>query len=191
MPFIFKTYGSILVLSLVLVVAQWSPEWLYYERTKLAQGELWRLVSGHFTHSNAAHLSLNLVGFWLWRLLQPATLPQHRILSLSLLLALIISLLFWFTLPQLHWYVGFSGILYSLFGAWVGYLLYTREYLIGSILGLTLIGKTLWDATHPDNLSQQLIAVPVVYQAHLYGLALSPLSTWYLYRRIPAIHTQA
>ena len=183
MPFIFKTYGSVFVLSMVLGIAQWLPELLYYERTKLAQGELWRLVTGHFIHSNAAHLWLNLIGLWLWVLLQPPMLRTQRLLSLSILLGGMISILFWLTLPKLQWYVGFSGILYSLFGAWVGYLLYTREYLWGGVIGALLIGKTVWDAFHIDTLSQQLIGVPVIYQAHLYGLVLSPLSALWLYRR--------
>lgn len=189
MPFILKTYGSVLIMSLIILIAQGLPDLFYYERTKLAQGELWRLVTGHFTHNNTAHLLLNLTGFWLWIVLQPPTLRIQRLMSLSILVAGLMSGLFWFTLPKLGWYLGFSGVLYSLFGAWAGYLLYTRDYLLGVLLAATLIGKTLWDAIHPDSISQQLIGAPVVYHAHIYGLLLSPLSALCLYRRSsPAPH---
>lgn len=184
-----KTYWPIGVLSGVLLVAQLIPDLLYYERIR--NGEYWRFITGHFTHSNYLHLLLNLVGLWLWATLQPTTLSIKRVLSLSLLLALSISMLFWFTLPTLQWYVGFSGILYSLFGAWAIYLLYTHDYFLGGLFSIALVAKTLWDANHSDNLSQQLIGVPVVYQAHFYGLLLSPFSALWLYRRESNTNTQA
>lgn len=191
MPYLVKAYWPILLLSTLMVLAQLLPEVLTYQRDKLAQGDWWRLVTGHFTHSNVNHLVLNLTGLWLWVFLQPTHLPAQRLLGLTLFLALVISLAFWFINPNLVWYVGFSGVLYSLFGAWIGYLFYTREYLTSVLLGLALIGKSVWDATHNDTVSQQLIGVPVIYQAHWYGLILSPLSAMWLYRRLPTPNTKA
>lgn len=186
-----RAIGAIMVLSTVMLIAQAYPEVLQYHRAKLAQGELWRLVTGHFTHSNFNHLCLNLMGLGLWAILQPKTLSLPKVLSLSLFLALIISLLFWVLNPHLQWYVGYSGVLYSLFGAWVFYLIGNHEYFTALVFGLALMGKTFWDALYPDSLSQQLIAVPVVYQAHWYGLLLSPLSAFWLYRRPSTMDTKA
>ena len=33
-----------------------------YDRTLILQGELWRLMTGHFAHSNFNHLALNCAG---------------------------------------------------------------------------------------------------------------------------------
>ena len=36
--------------------------WLAYRRAAIAQGQIWRLVTGHLVHVGAAHLAWNLAG---------------------------------------------------------------------------------------------------------------------------------
>lgn len=51
-------------LAAAALLAQWLPgaaEWAAYQREGVLQGELWRIVTGHFVHFSAAHLANNLV----------------------------------------------------------------------------------------------------------------------------------
>lgn len=53
-----------LALVAVLVLAQWAPgasDWMVYDRTAVAEGQWWRVVTGHFIHYSWPHLANNLL----------------------------------------------------------------------------------------------------------------------------------
>ena len=48
----------------VLVLAQWAPgasDWMVYDRIAVAEGQWWRVVTGHFIHYSWPHLANNLL----------------------------------------------------------------------------------------------------------------------------------
>ena len=101
-----------LTISLIAIAFWFTPQsrdGLFYDRDLIAQGQWWRLWSGHLAHHSASHLWWNLVVFlpaagWLERL-QP-TLARF-FLAVS---PLIISGALWSLDPKLQFYAGLSGV---------------------------------------------------------------------------------
>ena len=50
---------------LLFVFGGSAPEALVFDRQAILQGELWRLVTSHWVHSDVEHLTWNLVAFGL------------------------------------------------------------------------------------------------------------------------------
>lgn len=142
---------------------------LRYDRTALAQGELWRLLTGHLVHLGWSHLLLNLLGLSLVWLLVGEALNLKGWLLLLLVSATLVSTALWLLYPQLQWYVGLSGLLHGmLFGGAV--VLFGTGDKWGAILALLVILKLLaeqiWGAL-PG--SEAASGGPVIVEAHLYG----------------------
>ncbi|MFQ5509733.1 MAG: rhombosortase [Leptospirillia bacterium] len=96
-----------------VVVLSWlwpdGHAWLAYDRSAIAAGEFWRLLTGHLCHASGAHLGWNLAAFiclssWLERS-EGRRLP---ILLSAFALGTGIAL-FAFT-PKVGVYVGLSGL---------------------------------------------------------------------------------
>ena len=98
------------------VLAAWlylAPEltlWLEYDRTAIAAGELWRLVTGHWTHWSGEHLFWDLLVFIVAAGVWERQGKRRRLLVCLLGSALAISLAIWLLLPQMTFYRGLSGI---------------------------------------------------------------------------------
>ncbi len=158
-------------LSLGLILLQtWQTE-LYFQRHLIQSGEIWRLWTGNLVHTNAWHLGLNLLGWLMFLLLSPNQLSQRYLsFSLLVLMTLVGGGLYIFN-PNLLWYVGFSGVLYGLFSLAGIYWLLERDYWLGCILLLLSGGKAISDILlGTGSLSTPLIAAPVIYMAHVYGI---------------------
>ena len=61
---------------LIYLVAGPAPAGLLFDRAALANGEVWRLLTGHLVHSDPAHLAWNLAE-------KVATSMRHSILPES------------------------------------------------------------------------------------------------------------
>lgn len=161
------------VFTALLPLLQFFHEALLYQRDHIAAGEVWRLLSGQLVHTNGWHVLLNIAGLWLLGLFQPQTHTYRYYWLQMMWLALSVAAGLWWLQAQLQWYAGFSGILYGMFFitglAW----LQQRAWLTAAVLLLGVCGKTVWDwqagAAHSPTAA--LIAAPVVYAAHLYGMA--------------------
>lgn len=158
----------LLVLGLCFVLQLVPAEAVYFERQAIAQGELWRLLSGHFVHLNWSHFALNMAGlFMLWLFFRHYQ-RQVDWLRAILLIALLCSAGLYAD-GQLASYVGFSGVLHGLFV--LGALYERRRYLLSGwvLLGL-LLGKLVWEQWQgalPG--SEALSGGRVAVNAHLYG----------------------
>lgn len=108
---------SLGVLALALWLIPGANAVLQLERTAIAAGEFWRLITGHLTHWTASHLGWDLAAFALL-----GTLIERR--SRRLLVAtlatsaLAISAAVWFFEPDLATYRGLSGVDSALFATW-------------------------------------------------------------------------
>lgn len=104
-----------LILGLVLLAgSQFFPETLLWQREKILDGELWRLLTGHWLHLNVPHFVLNIMaGLVLMVWLKPYVSFAEIALQLFLLSTLL-SLCLLVFIPQLDWYGGLSGILHGL-----------------------------------------------------------------------------
>ncbi|HDZ8912136.1 TPA: rhombosortase [Aeromonas hydrophila] len=88
---------------------------LSFDRTLIAQGEGWRIITGNVAHTNLWHLLLNLSGLWVLYSLFREYLTGFRLPLLLLLLCSAVGLGIWWWCPQTQWYMGLSGALHGLF----------------------------------------------------------------------------
>lgn len=142
---------------------------LRYERTGIADGELWRLLTGHFTHLGPTHLVLNIAGLAVVWLLVGSAFALWEWTFITFLSLGVIDLCFWLLDPDLSWYVGMSGLLHSMLVA--GILGRIREAPRESLaLGAIVLAKVVWEQfAGPLPGSESSAGGPVVVNAHLYG----------------------
>lgn len=104
-----------IVLSLVAVLIAVFDfnDLLAYHREYISQGQYWRILSGHITHSNINHLLLNAAGIWLiWALYGEYVKIQEYTIIIVLSSLYISGGMYIFT-PSSEVYYGLSGVLHS------------------------------------------------------------------------------
>ncbi len=133
---------ALAALSLAAALPGWTA--LRYDRGGVSEGELWRLVTGHFAHLGPSHLVLNIAGLGLvwflvggaWGALQWSFVAVFAVAS--------IDLGFWFVDEHLAWYVGMSGLLHALLAA--GILRQLREMPVElGALAVLLVAKIAYE----------------------------------------------
>jgi rhomboid family GlyGly-CTERM serine protease len=88
---------------------------LQYDRAAIADGEIWRLLSGHWVHSSFDHFFWDVLAFGC--LGAACELRGRRqFLVCVVVSAIAISLTIWLALPEMSVYRGLSGIDSALFG---------------------------------------------------------------------------
>ena len=141
---------------------------LRYERSTLASGQWWRLLSAHVVHLDLRHALLNVVGLALvWALFARDYSPKAWLAIVLGAIAAIDAGL-WLGDSTVQWYVGSSGALHGAMAA--GALAHVRRgERDGWVLVALLAGKLLYEQTVGAlPLSGR---DPVVVDAHLYGVA--------------------
>ena len=154
----------LLSLTCVLALGDNISAVLRYDRSAIAAGGWWRLLTAHIVHLDAHHLLLNELGLVLmWSLFAQDFDPvQWCVIVFSGALAISCGL--WWLSPHIAWYVGASGVLHAVMGAGAANHLITRAW-DRWILTLGLCGKLAWE--HWGGHASPL----VVTDAHLYGAA--------------------
>ena len=103
--------GMVAILAYLFFGA--APEVLVFDRDAITHGELWRLVTGHWVHSDLEHAIWDITALLLLGVLFEARL-QWR-LPLALLVGTVgVDVWLWWGDPALQYYCGLSGILNSL-----------------------------------------------------------------------------
>ncbi|MGH7411347.1 MAG: rhombosortase, partial [Candidatus Methylomirabilis sp.] len=87
---------------------------LQYDRAAIAAGELWRILSGHWTHVSADHLFWNVLAFVVLGAIGERS-SRVRFYTCLVGSAVVIPVALWTALPQLRTYRGLSGIDSALF----------------------------------------------------------------------------
>jgi rhomboid family GlyGly-CTERM serine protease len=152
----------LLVLDAVLGLGDSVGQLLRYDRSAIAAGGWWRLLTAHIVHLDAHHLILNELGLVLmWSLFAQDYDPVEWC-AIVLGGALAISSGLWWLSPRVSWYVGASGVLHSVMAAGAAKHLATRawdRWILIAGLGAKL-GWEQWGGS----------AAPlIVVDAHLYG----------------------
>lgn len=160
----------IVIVSVILALMEpMSSEWFAYDRDQLNNFEWWRLITGHFLHTNITHLLLNTLGLTLLWALHGHYYPAQRCVILFLILCLGTSGSLYIFSPQMQWYVGLSGVLHGLFiiGA---YFDIQNKYKTGWLMlvgvWLKVAHEQIYGASEEVT---QLIGANVAIDAHLFG----------------------
>jgi len=143
---------------------------LIYHRSAIAEGQIWRIFTGHLIHSNFWHLLLNLASLMMIGWLFSQHLSTKVWVIIFALSALMISFAYYFTAPQFEYYVGLSAILYAVII--IGALLDIKQQpVIAGIILLVVTGRVIWQQIYgtADEL-EQLIDERVAVESHLFGI---------------------
>ena len=183
MPLVFAVVGAVAV-----AFGDDGREVLRYDRAAIADGEYWRLVSGHIAHLGFRHLLLNLAGLALvWLLVGRRYRTRHWIL-VAAISVLLMDAGFWFVDAGMRWYVGLSGLLHGLLLA--GAIRGLRSLPVESIVICTLlVAKLAYEqVAGPLPGAEAAAGGAVVVNSHLYGAIGGALSTLVFWRgvRTPA-----
>src|SRR5690606_11630368 len=144
-------------------------EHFIYCRARLL-GEFWRLWTSHWVHVSCVHYLLNILSFICLPFIFPRVTISH-FTAILLILPPLISLSFYFFLPNIEAYAGLSGVLH---GAYVAvacvHLLYKRERGFAALVLFLIFAKLVWENTIGNVGMAQLIGSPVLVEAHLLGV---------------------
>lgn len=165
-------YWGTWLLLLIWVSTQYlgGPMLWDYSRSAIIDGQVWRVLSGHFVHINTTHLLMNSLGLLGIVSVFGQTLSSARPLVLSIVIALGISLALWLTEPQLIHYAGASGVLHGLFAAGI-VLAHDLSVRLRLVAAAALIAKLIGE-TQFNTGSAELIGAPVIHAAHQWGAGL-------------------
>jgi len=160
-----------LLLILLCAVLQWSgavPE-LRYDRQLIASGQWYRVISANFVHLNNSHLLMNVLGVVMVMVFFSNHLKKRQWIGLIVVSSLFVSIGLMLFNPEIHRYVGLSGVLHGLFIA--GAMAEIKRFpLSGWLLLAVLLAKLAWEqlvGAMPG--SESMIKGHVVVDSHFYG----------------------
>ena len=161
---------AVIIIAVVLALSgDTGREWLRFDRQAIANGDFWRLISGHFVHLSPAHLALNIAGLLLiWHLIGSSLTWRHWLLvCIAALIGMNAG--FWWLQPHLESYVGLSGLLHGVLAAGIVSAAGSKQLEIW-ILGAALIAKLTYEQLlGPLPGSEETSGGTVIVAAHAYG----------------------
>ncbi|WP_144393568.1 rhombosortase [Pleionea sediminis] len=162
----------LIIASIAILLAAFNQqlhEVLSYQRSLISDGELWRLVTGNFLHSNWPHLLLNIGGlFLIWFVYNDLGDPLWQWIFLLTPLLGCTLLLFAFS-PDLEGYVGLSGGLHGTIVAF-GLADFRKNKLLSVLLVIGVTMKLGYEQVYGSSESiKELIQSNVAIDAHLWG----------------------
>lgn len=142
-----------------------------WDREGIANGEWWRLVTGHLVHLDMSHAVLNLAAIALMLIIVGRAWSARRWFGLIVVAMVVIDAGLWW-LTDLEWYVGFSGVVHAMAAAALVQPLVARDPLawVVGLLGLTkLLYEIRFGALPFLVWAGGMSAVPVVTEVHALG----------------------
>jgi rhomboid family GlyGly-CTERM serine protease len=142
---------------------------LRYERSALADGELWRLVTGHLVHLGWSHAVMNVAALGVLTLVLARFLRPLDWLWLILISALTIDAGLNWVSADVVWYVGLSGVLHGIW-AGAGVSAWHIDPRQAAVLTALIVAKLAYETlVGAVPLTGTVAAGPVIAVAHAYG----------------------
>lgn len=94
------------------VIVFWVPalqKLFIYDRVLIADGEWWRVITGHLVHHSPTHLAYDAIAFAIGGTLIEQQRHRHLVF-LCLTAALAIGVILYIAMPEMRYYGGLSGI---------------------------------------------------------------------------------
>lgn len=158
------------IVALVIAIAEPRLQsTLRYEREAILSLQWWRLLTGNFVHLGMTHLVLNLIGLVLIFGLFRTAFTNAAWLAVIFVCCMSVGFgLLWFQ-PQVHWYVGLSGMLHGMFVAGALALRHSQPRWSALCLAVLAIKIAIEQIVGDPWGTAALTGGPVVSSAHLYG----------------------
>ncbi|MDD9154603.1 rhombosortase [Aliivibrio sp. S4TY2] len=153
----------------MLGFAQLTPvsDFFTWDRNLILQGEVWRLITGNFTHTNLAHLIMNAAALTVFCFIFKDILNPKKLWGLLLSISLMTGGLL--LLSPIQSYVGLSGVLHGLF-IWAAIEDIKQQRSTGWLLLVGVVAKIAWEQYFGASASTvSLINANVATEAHLIG----------------------
>ena len=167
-PLTLMLWLGIILLSVALQWLQLVPDFRF-DRHLIEAGQLFRLISANFVHLNTLHLLLNMLGLGLVLVFFSGHLKPLQWLILLLISSLAVTVGLYSFNPEIHRYVGLSGVLHGLFI--VAAMVEIKRFPVsGWMLFVVLVAKLGWEQLNgamPG--SESMINGHVMVDSHLYG----------------------
>ena len=162
-------FSVILIVALIALAQLPAIEpALFWQRDAIAHGEVWRLITGNFTHTNWPHMIMNTVALAIITFIFRAHLTALRLTTVLLSLSLFVGICLLGS--PMHNYAGLSGVLHGLF-AWGACRDIAAKDKLGYVMLAGIILKVLHEQIFGASaLSANLIQARVATEAHLAGL---------------------
>lgn len=166
------------VVSFLLQALDQIDNW-QFDRGLVEQGHVWLLLSSHIVHLNWMHWALNMAGLAIVAFFFSPHASVKQWLIVIVVSASMISVGLWFWMPDIHTYVGLSGVLHGLF--LYGALREIRFFpASGYVLTMVLLAKLAWEFFYgalPG--SEDMTGGRVLTEAHLLG-AIGGILVWFV-----------
>ena len=154
----------------------------YFGVSEIAQGQSWRLVTGHLAHADLGHLMWNALGLailgWLIERRSRRFLGAALVAGIAAVSFLLVS-----PLSNLDYYCGLSGVLNSLLviALWLEWRA-SKSWWI-AVVAIACLFKVLFETVMGASLITQISWPPFVL-SHLAGMAggLVVLMLWRIYK---------
>jgi len=163
-------WWTLLLTTLALagyLLAGVAPEAWVFDRAAIGQGELWRLVTGHWVHSDFEHALWDIGALWLL-----GALLEHRLrwrLPLSMVIGTFgVDAWLWWENSTLQYYCGLSGITNSLLALGLVQLWRDLHHPLVWLTGLGVIVKIVLEISSGQALLIHT-AWPSVPEVHAVG----------------------
>ena len=189
---IHTTYLLVGLLLVCMSIFQALPapwrELLRFDRNAIGNGEIWRIVTGHYVHLGWGHLALNAAALALGTWIFGADRRPLQWFNATLVSTLACGLGLWWLSPGIASCVGLSGVLHGLMivgtGSWI-----LRGEPVGWWLAAFWALKLGWEQLRGEvPWTAALAGGAVVTDAHLWGAAGGVLylllsALWAIWRR--------
>ena len=143
-----------------------APEAWVYDRTAIANGEWWRLLSGHFVHGDGQHAFWDIAGVVLVGALLEPRLGRwwFPVLGGGLLA---VDAWLWWGMSELVRYCGLSGVLNGILAAGLYRLWHEHRDPLVMLVGAAALSKILLEITIGQALFTDTLwpSLPVVHAA--------------------------
>lgn len=131
--------------------------------------DFWRFWTAHWVHVGWIHFILNLLAFVCLPFIFPHV-KNRQLLILIVTISPCISLGFYYLMPYIEAYAGFSGVLHGLYVAVaLVSLRYRKERKFAALVLALIVLKVIWENTFGQKGTAQLIGSPVLIESHLLG----------------------
>lgn len=162
--------GLVLLSGVLLLLPPAAVEALRYDRSAVAAGQWWRLLTANFVHLGWWHYSLNAASVALLLALCPERLPGWDWAARIVLVSLGTCLGMYAGANGISTYVGLSGMIYGLFFLGLGAQAWSGDRFAWFCMAF-LAARITWEfVVGIPHSEEALVGGRIVPESHLFGV---------------------